>query len=253
MIHLDKKSTLCSLCKTDILANNAITVHIMSIFTEEEVQRVLRSGKVSRAQKAWVEAVRNSADCAECKALDEMPEPSGDEIAAIVDDPMGWLHRSLRVGVDTVGELAYLITFTHNPNSRYNVIEWLHRVTKEIGRSVFSGARASLEHIGSNIHCHMVVQSKVTLARYNPKKSNRFYFKVFKRDYGHVDIQRLTINNGFEQYIEKDMPNGQYAKTKTEFLDYYLPLVQENATNPLTPALPADTSVSAEGGDPKIC
>ncbi len=147
---------------------------------------------------------------------DWMP-PSG-EIQEIVNDPMGWLARQKLGKNGKYDGNWYIVTFTYNPNSRYDKIQWLRRVNKEIHRYyVLDSSRFALEHIDTNIHCHAVTECSKPIAK--------SLYNVFNRDYGFVDIRRINVDNDPIAYIEKEMPKAESAKTKTEFLTHYLPYV----------------------------
>lgn len=131
----------------------------------------------------------------------------------LVLNPMEWLDLNLK-SKQKYSNYSYLVTFTRNPNSRYDREQWLYRVDKEMNRKSFSEVNAVLEHIEENIHAHVIVQSN--------KPFTKNLFKVFNRDYGYVDVRRINTDNGVRSYIEKDMPNGQEAQEKEDFLKYYL-------------------------------
>lgn len=143
-------------------------------------------------------------------------------------EPITWCLSCIRVDPITWGKtnldaikksrcrydgLAYLITFTCNPNSRYTKGQWLERVVKELRRTPLSNVKATLEHVDSNIHCHALVTS--TKALY--KK----LFKVFNDRYGYVDLRRISVDNGTQEYIEKDLPSQQHAMTPDQLLETY--------------------------------
>ncbi len=147
---------------------------------------------------------------------DWMP-PTG-EVQEIIADPMGWLARQNLGKRGKYEGNWYLLTFTYSENGRYDKVAWLRRVNKEIHRYfICDTSLFSLEHMDTNIHCHAVVECTKPIAK--------VLFKVFCRDYGWVDLRRIEVDNNPLGYIEKEMPTAEDAKTKTEFLPYYLPIV----------------------------
>lgn len=114
----------------------------------------------------------------------------------IVSDPLEWLEQNKRSRSKFGLGYYYLLTFTRNPNSKYQKSEWFKRILKELGRQSFSQVKANLEHIDTNIHCHSIVSSN--------KPISKTLFKVFQRDYGFVDLRRIVVDNGVDAYIVKD-------------------------------------------------
>ncbi len=151
------------------------------------------------------------------------------EVQEIIADPLGWLARQkLTVNGKYTGNW-YIVTFTYNPNSRYDKLEWLRRVNKEVHRYyVLDSSRFALEHMDTNIHCHAVMETS--------KRISKVLFKIFNRDYGYVDLRRINVDNDPINYIEKEMPKAESAKTKTEFLSYYLPIVTQCLVLPQNPS-----------------
>lgn len=94
----------------------------------------------------------------------------------------------------------YLVTFTRNPNSRFSLEQWLVRIRKECMKSFIIKAACALEHPESNIHVHVCMETSKAISN----KSQTSPFKVFSRDYGFVDVRRIVVDNGVEDYISKE-------------------------------------------------
>lgn len=153
-------------------------------------------------------------NCPDCLALAMIPDPPQEVLDQIIIDPMKWLRsQKLTKYKDT----TYLLTFTRNPNSRYDPTQWLRRIDKELGKSFITESLSTLEHIDTNIHCHTVIQTT------HPITKTRF--AVFNRDYGYVDLKRINTDNGVQAYIEKELPNADKALPKKEFLNKYLAII----------------------------
>lgn len=148
--------------------------------------------------------------CDNCLAIARIPDASREEIMEIVLDPMKWLKKKRAKKYEGY---VYLVTFTRNPNSRYDFTQWLYRVKKELTRSVIISCKAAIENPMENIHCHAVIECTKPVAK--------TLFKVFNRDYGYVDLRRITCENGVTEYIEKDMPAGEHAKSPDDLVKYW--------------------------------
>lgn len=125
-----------------------------------------------------------------------------------------WATRNLRLLNSKYDGYSYLVTFTKNPNSRYDSEKWLHRVIKELKRKPFKNVQCTIEHITTNIHCHAVIDVNKAIAK--------SLFSVFIRDYGFVDVRRVNHDNGVAEYISKDLPPDEKPLTP-EGLRKYLP------------------------------
>jgi len=134
------------------------------------------------------------------------------EIAYIVSNPMQWLAEKQK-SRKKYDNNAYLVTFTRNPNSKHNLEAWLKRIDKEINKSFVVECVTNIENHTTNIHCHAII-----IANRQVQKKD---FKVFERDYGYVDVKRKKIDNGMEEYIVKDMPEGFTPIDKIDFLNYF--------------------------------
>lgn len=86
---------------------------------------------------------------------------------------------------------TYLITFTKRPEVSSDY--WFSRLVKQLERKFVISFKASLEHVNSNLHAHVVVQSTQFL-----KKQ---HFSSFP---GHVDIKKIIKDNGVYSYISKE-------------------------------------------------
>lgn len=138
--------------------------------------------------------------------------------SCLVSSPMEWCelaNKAMRSKYQ--GEYWYLITFTRNPNSKYDKKKWLSRIVdKELSRSCILQSESVLEHLDTNVHCHSYCQLSKPIAK--------SLFSVFSRDYGYVDVRRIKVNNGVEDYITKDRVDVKTFK-RDEILKNYLDLM----------------------------
>lgn len=138
------------------------------------------------------------------------------EIQWLIEDPMGWLqfHQTQQKKKQSrfEGTQSYLVTFSYNPNSRYDKIKWLKRIEKEIHKRFITNCVYAIEHIDTNIHCHVAMDTN--------KPISIREFKVFARDYGYVDIRRIKTDNGVADYFVKEFPQGESVKRLSDWKQY---------------------------------
>lgn len=130
----------------------------------------------------------------------------------IVAQPEVW-HLLCNRARQNYNNFSYLVTFTRNPNSRYTQPEWFQKVMKELSKKFTLHAKAELEHITTNIHCHAVIECT--------KAISKTQYSVFNRDYGYVDLRRVKVDNGIDNYICKDLPAGMELLNVTELREKY--------------------------------
>jgi len=90
----------------------------------------------------------------------------------------------------------YLVTFTRNPNTLKTVKEWKQAVEKQLSKTWFKNWDAVYEHESTNIHCHALIEPEHNITATN--------FTSFIKQYGKVDIVRVTHDNGIQQYMSKE-------------------------------------------------
>lgn len=134
--------------------------------------------------------------------LDAMVADQAD-VKFCAKNPAGWLAYHQRKDRKKFIGQTYLITFTRNPSSRFSPDEWLTRVKRELKKTFIITVKAVLEHPDTNMHVHAIVTTNRLIARVVPGKKHQ-HFYAFVRDYGHVDIQRINVDNGVENYIAKE-------------------------------------------------
>lgn len=144
------------------------------------------------------------------------PDTTCEEIDRIVLNPTLWLELKKKAR-KRFNSLSYLVTFTRNPNSRYNKKEWLRRVVQELRKAYITDVACSLEHIETNIHCHAVVSTNKAVAK--------SAYKVFNRDYGYVDLRRINVDNGVVNYIEKDLAKDLTSFSPEELRNKYIDII----------------------------
>lgn len=90
----------------------------------------------------------------------------------------------------------YLVTFTHNPNSKHSKEQFKKAVIKQLSRKIFSEGKYAFEHEDTNIHCHALVMPTHGLTQTN--------FTMFTREHGYIKLDKVTKDNGIEEYISKE-------------------------------------------------
>ena len=89
----------------------------------------------------------------------------------------------------------YLLTFTKKPEVPTQI--WANRIISQLDRSnIHNFISGALEHITTNIHCHAYVES--------PRISKDDY-RAFSRNYGFVDVRQIKVDNGIEDYTQKEL------------------------------------------------
>lgn len=146
-------------------------------------------------------------DCAKVKeevAPNSLYKPTRSELDEITADPIGWFERQKKLLKNHKDKdvIRYFLTFTRNPNSRYDKDKWLARVKKELSKAVIVEVYgACLEHEDTNVHCHAFVAMSKRISKAD-------IFKVFIRDYGFVDCRFVKDDHGVQEYMSKMMPEG---------------------------------------------
>lgn len=153
-----------------------------------------------------------TCDCDHCEHLRyTCSEKQLQDIQNIIADPMEWYKRSIKARKRFDGT-KYLLTFTRNPNSKYTFDDWIHRIQLELSKNFIVDHSCCLENLDTNVHVHSIIEVNKPIAKNQ--------FKVFQRDYGYVDLRRVNVDNGVEQYITKNYPKN--TPIKKQDLNKYL-------------------------------
>lgn len=89
--------------------------------------------------------------------------------------------------------LEYLVTFTKSPQLSFS--DWLHSLQKQLKKKFILSYKAGVEHLDTNPHCHVLMESKERITKRKFSK-----FPCF------IDLRRVKVDNGVEDYIGKESP-----------------------------------------------
>ena len=92
----------------------------------------------------------------------------------------------------------FFITFTKRPDVRFEFFKL--KVVDQLKREVFMRGKYAFEHVSTNAHCHAYVESPYNLCRGT--------FKSMEKHCGFVDVRRVGVDNGVDEYISKE---GEYV------------------------------------------
>lgn len=93
---------------------------------------------------------------------------------------------------------TFLLTFTRDPKTTRPVAQWEDATIKQLKKTWFTKVKYVFEHKDTNIHCHAYVQADRHIHQSN--------FKMYMREFGHVDIKIVGEDNGIEEYMSKENP-----------------------------------------------
>lgn len=95
---------------------------------------------------------------------------------------------------DKTADNYYFITFTKKPDIELN--KWYSRLRYEIGRKIMGQLiKGCIENHETNIHCHIYVKAT--------QKIQKRDFSTYEKAFGYIDLKKVNINNGIEEYIDK--------------------------------------------------
>lgn len=112
--------------------------------------------------------------------------------------------------------------------------QWYTKLLKLLGSKQFIAFDASIEHIQSNIHCHVKVITKY--ANLSKDKFKAWY----KEKNGLIDIRRILKDNGIQDYQSKENPSFNNLR---EFDEYYKNKIFDNSINN---GLSSETPISSQ-------
>lgn len=109
----------------------------------------------------------------------------------------------------------YHLTFTHNASS-CDKPTWFKRLSKIVTSTMWLTWAGAIEHIDSNIHCHMYVTVKY------PNLSDSKFKSWNTLKTGKIHYQKVKTDNGITEYISKE--NKSFDNPQ-DFIRHYEPLI----------------------------
>lgn len=113
----------------------------------------------------------------------------------------------------------YFLTLTRNPV--YSKQEWLDDITKVCQQTLHEFISGTIEHLDTNIHAHVIVESKYNL---DPKRYKKFYAK-HPGSHNSERVKKIKWDNGTQSYISKE--NHPYQNLE-DFIEYIQKLKEIN-------------------------
>lgn len=129
-----------------------------------------------------------------------------ENIKDIQDHGLDYLHEGKRFFILSQSEFnrvsskgvkthQYLLTFTARPEVTYTDFE--NSMKRQLTRKFFTLKDHVVEHLDSNFHCHVHLETKYPI---NVKDRFASYIKKI----GYVDSRRVYTDNGISGYFSKD-------------------------------------------------
>jgi hypothetical protein len=159
--------------------------------------------------------VTDVEECHICgKHFNPLLEYHGDQ----EDHDIGLLDKA----VEDIKELEcdlniYFITMTYNAYSETKA-KWFDRVCKQLSRVTILKPTAVIEHIGKNIHCHLLCYASNTISR--------THFKAFVKRHPRFDIKKCNereANYYRTIYMRKEF---NPFEDMSEFYEFYSPKIK---------------------------